>query len=105
MKGLIEFEHVRLKKERDAYKSERDEYKRQLIQIQDKDYFILSASYDSAFEIYDTFERAYKEGIKNKNEWLSLILHVSKINDCFFGEDIVGYFKNGKFIEYQKDDK
>ncbi|WP_198645150.1 hypothetical protein [Staphylococcus chromogenes] len=24
MKGLIEFEHVRLKKERDAYKAERD---------------------------------------------------------------------------------
>ncbi|QDW82889.1 hypothetical protein DWB92_09665 [Staphylococcus chromogenes] len=86
-------------------RAERDMYKRQLTETQNKEYFILSAPYDSAFGIYGTFEEAYKEGVKDKNEWLGLILHVSKINNCFFSEDIVGYFKNGEFIEYQKEDK
>ena len=67
----------------------------------EKEYYVLSVPYDSAYGIYDTFQQALEEGIRPENEWLGLILYKSKMNREFKSENYIGHFKNGKYIDLE----
>lgn len=67
----------------------------------EKEYYVLSIPYDSAYGIYDTFQQALEEGSRPGNEWLGLILYKSKMNREFKSDNYIGHFKNGKYIDLE----
>ncbi|HCD19424.1 hypothetical protein C7R57_03445 [Macrococcoides caseolyticum subsp. caseolyticum] len=67
-----------------------------------KEYYVLSIPYDSAYGIYNTFQQALEEGNRPENEWLKLILYKTKMNRALKSEDLIGRFRDGKYISSEE---